>query len=132
MTDTRTMVPDAGHLVALWTGVLLAPTAFLLNLELGYLAVPATCTGGTAQLLHLIHGACLLVAIAGGGHRLANLARDRCRLAGRNGRARRAEPIPGGAGTQRERALRSDDRRAVDPDIGAPPLPVMISSPLQR
>ena len=47
MTDTRTTVPEAGHLVALWTGVLLAPTAFLLNLELSYLAVPATCTGGT-------------------------------------------------------------------------------------
>ena len=67
MTDTRTTVPEAGHLVALWVGVLLAPTAFLLNLELGYLAVPASCTtGGTTQLLHLIHGACLLVTIAGG------------------------------------------------------------------
>jgi hypothetical protein len=68
MTDTRTTVPEAGHLVALWAGVLLAPTAFLLNLELGYLAVPASCTaGGTTQLLHLIHGGCLLVAIAGAG-----------------------------------------------------------------
>ena len=67
MTDTRTMVPDAGRLRALWAGVLLAPTAFLLNLELGYLAVPATCTGGSPLVLHLIHGTCLLVAIAGAG-----------------------------------------------------------------
>jgi hypothetical protein len=68
MTDTRTTVPEAGHLVALWAGVLLAPTAFLLNLELGYLAVPAACSaGGTTQVLQLIHGACLLVAIAGAG-----------------------------------------------------------------
>ena len=67
MTDTRTTVPEAGHLVAQWTGLLLAPTAFLLNLELSYLAVPATCKAGTTLLLHLIHGACLLAAVAGAG-----------------------------------------------------------------
>jgi hypothetical protein len=67
MTDTRTTVPEPGRLVALWTGVLLAPTAFLLNLELSYLAVAASCTAGTTLLLHLIHGASLLAAIAGAG-----------------------------------------------------------------
>lgn len=78
MTDTRTAVPEAGHLVALWAGVLLAPTAFLLNLELGYLAVPASCAGGgTTHLLHLIHGGCMLVAVAG-----AAIARRSCRRAG--------------------------------------------------
>jgi hypothetical protein len=65
MTDPRTTVPEPGRLAALWAGVLLAPTAFLLNLELGYLAVPASCARGTAEMLHLIHGACLLAALAG-------------------------------------------------------------------
>jgi hypothetical protein len=67
MTDTRTTVPEPGRLVALWTGVLLAPTAFLVNLELSYLAVPASCTAGTTLSLHLIHGGCLLAALAGAG-----------------------------------------------------------------
>ena len=56
---------EGGRLVALWSGVLLAPTAFLLNLEVGYLAVPLSCARGSGLVLHLVHGACLLVALAG-------------------------------------------------------------------
>lgn len=65
MIDTRTTVAEGGRIAALWMGLLLAPTAFLVNLELSYLAVPASCVRGTALSLHLVHGACLLVAIAG-------------------------------------------------------------------
>ena len=65
MTDTRTTISEKGRLVALWTGLLLAPTAFLVNLELGYLAVPSSCARGTALPLNLVHGACLLMAVVG-------------------------------------------------------------------
>jgi hypothetical protein len=65
MIDTRTTVAEGGRIAALWMGLLLAPTAFLVNLELSYLAVPESCARGTAPPLHLIHGACLLAALAG-------------------------------------------------------------------
>ena len=65
MIDTRTTVAERGRIAALWTGLLLAPTAFLANLELAYLMVPASCARGTALSLHLVHGVCLLVAIVG-------------------------------------------------------------------
>ena len=51
--------------MALWTGLLLAPVAFLVNLEVAYLAVPASCAHGTAASLHLIHAGCLMAALAG-------------------------------------------------------------------
>ena len=65
MTDTRTTVAEGGRIVTLWTGLLLAPVAFLLNLELSYLAVPVSCARGSALSLHLVHGACLLIALTG-------------------------------------------------------------------
>jgi hypothetical protein len=65
MTDTRTTVAEGGRIVTLWTGLLLAPVAFLLNLELSYLAVPVSCARGSALSLHLVHGACLLLALTG-------------------------------------------------------------------
>jgi hypothetical protein len=65
MTDTRTEVHQAGRIAALWTGLLLAPCAFLVSLELGYLVVPASCARGTALPVHLVHAGCLLVALAG-------------------------------------------------------------------
>jgi hypothetical protein len=65
MADPRTDLPESGHLVALWTGLLLAPAAFLANLELGYLAVPGSCAGDSRLAVHLIHVACLLLSGAG-------------------------------------------------------------------
>lgn len=65
MTDPGTELPEAGHLVGLWTGLLLAPAAFLVNLELGYLAVRGSCAAGSQLALHLIHVVCLLAAGAG-------------------------------------------------------------------
>jgi hypothetical protein len=65
MTDPRTEVRDARHIAALWTGVLLAPTAFLANLELAYLAVGRACLRDNTLPVHLVHATFLLVALGG-------------------------------------------------------------------
>jgi len=65
MADPRTEVHEAGRIAALWTGVLLAPTAFLANLELSYLVVQPSCARGTAWPVHLVHAVCLLLALGG-------------------------------------------------------------------
>lgn len=63
--DPRTDVPDAREIRALWTGLLLAPAAFLLNLEVAYALVPAACASSTRVLVHLVHAVCLLLAAFG-------------------------------------------------------------------
>ena len=60
--DPRTDVPDARELRALWAGLLLAPTAFLLNLEVAYALVPTACSTDSRLLVHLVHLACLILA----------------------------------------------------------------------
>ena len=65
MTDPRTTIGDARRIAALWAGLLLAPTAFLISLELGYALVPAACRTGRTLPLHLVHLACLLLAVVG-------------------------------------------------------------------
>ena len=65
MTDTRTDIPQAGRLRALWTGLLLAPAAWLTSLEVGYVLVRPDCAGGTALRQHAVHAGFLLVALAG-------------------------------------------------------------------
>ena len=65
MTDPRTEVGGARRIAALWTGLLLAPTAFLINLELGYALVSTACRTGHTLPLHLVHLACLLLAVVG-------------------------------------------------------------------
>jgi len=65
-TDPRTSIPDARRIAALWTGLLLAPAAFLLNLELGYALVPRSCERNDALLLHATQAVCLLLAVIGG------------------------------------------------------------------
>jgi len=64
--DRRTDIPDAREIRALWTGLLLAPAAFLLNLEVAYALVPTACSAGSRVLVHLVHLLCLLLAAAGG------------------------------------------------------------------
>jgi hypothetical protein len=64
--DTRTEIPDASPIRALWTGLLLAPVAFLLNLEIAYALVPTACSSGNQLLTHLVHLVCLLLALFGG------------------------------------------------------------------
>jgi hypothetical protein len=65
VTDPRTTIAGARRIAALWTGLLLAPTAFLINLELGYALVPTACRTGHTLPLHLVHLACLLLTVAG-------------------------------------------------------------------
>ena len=63
--DPRTDVHEARELRALWTGLLLAPAAFLLNLEVAYALVPAACSAQTRLLIHLVHAVCLVLAALG-------------------------------------------------------------------
>ena len=63
--DSRTAIPDAREIRALWTGLLLAPLAFLLNLEVAYALVPVACSARARVLVHLVHLVCLILAIAG-------------------------------------------------------------------
>jgi hypothetical protein len=65
-TDPRTSIPDARRIAALWTGLLLAPAAFLLNLELGYALVPRSCLRNDTLLVHAGQAFCLLLALGGG------------------------------------------------------------------
>ena len=66
MTDPSTSIPDARHIRMLWAGLLLAPAAFLANLEVAYALVPAACAARNTLLLHLVNGASLVVALTGG------------------------------------------------------------------
>ena len=64
--DPRTDVPDKGILRALWIGVLVPPTAFLINLEVAYALVPRACGSRTVLLVHLVHLVTLALAVYGG------------------------------------------------------------------
>jgi hypothetical protein len=63
--DPRTDVPDARQIRALWVGLLLAPVAFLINLEAAYALVPTACSSRTELPVHLVHLACLLLTLYG-------------------------------------------------------------------
>jgi hypothetical protein len=63
--DPRTDVPDARQIRALWVGLLLAPTAFLIGLEAAYAFVPTACSSRTELPVHLVHLACLLLTLYG-------------------------------------------------------------------
>jgi hypothetical protein len=64
--DPATPIPDWRRLAVLWAGVLLAPLAFLANLEVAYAFVTASCDRGDQLLIHLTHLACLLLSLLGG------------------------------------------------------------------
>jgi hypothetical protein len=64
--DSRTDIPDARPILALWTGLLLPPVAFLLNLEVAYALVPTACSSGNRLLVHLVHLVCFGLAGFGG------------------------------------------------------------------
>jgi hypothetical protein len=64
--DSRTDIPDARVLRAIWTGVLLPPLAFLFNLEVAYALVPTACTSRNVLLVHLVHLVSLVLAAFGG------------------------------------------------------------------
>jgi hypothetical protein len=89
--DPRTDLPDAGELRALWTGLLLAPAAFLINLEVAYALVPTACASSTKLLVHVVHAVCLALAVVG-----TLTASRRWQLTG--------ETWPGGAGGRLSRS----------------------------
>ena len=55
----------AGSIFALWTGVLLAPFAFLSNLQISYMLVLWACASGQVLWLHVVSALWLLVALFG-------------------------------------------------------------------
>jgi len=55
MTDPRPAIGEAQRIAALWAGLLLAPAAFLANLELGYALVPAASRINSARPVHAVH-----------------------------------------------------------------------------
>jgi uncharacterized membrane protein (DUF4010 family) len=65
MTDARTDIVEAPRIRALWAGLLLAPAAFLVNLELGYLLVRPSCPRDDALPIHAVHALTLALALAG-------------------------------------------------------------------
>jgi len=89
--DPRTDIPDAKEIRDLWSGLLLAPAAFLLNLEVAYALVPTACASSTRLLVHAVHAVCLLLAAVG-----AMIAWRRWRLTG--------ETWPGGEGGRLSRS----------------------------
>ena len=89
--DSRTDIPDAREIRDLWTGLLLAPAAFLLNLEVAYALVPTACSSSSRLLVHAVHLVCLVLAALG-----TLTALRRWRLTG--------ETWPGGAGGRLSRS----------------------------
>jgi hypothetical protein len=49
----------------LWSGVLAAPVAFLLNLEINYALVPWACATGKTFTIHIASAATLILACVG-------------------------------------------------------------------
>ena len=63
--DPRTNVPDGQQIRALWVGLLLAPFAFLINLEVAYALVPRACSSRSELPVHLVHLVCMLLTLYG-------------------------------------------------------------------
>ncbi|HEX8185512.1 MAG TPA: hypothetical protein VF747_12190 [Blastocatellia bacterium] len=57
---------DGRELMMLFTGLVLPPFAFLLNLQIGYTLVPWACSTGNEFVLHIISIATMAVAASGG------------------------------------------------------------------
>jgi hypothetical protein len=56
---------QAGGIFALWSGLLIAPFAFLLNLQVSYMLVPFVCATGRGLWLHIAAGGSLILAALG-------------------------------------------------------------------
>jgi hypothetical protein len=54
-----------GSIFALWAGFLIAPFAFLLNLQASYMLVPWACSTGRSFWLHAASAGTLLFALLG-------------------------------------------------------------------
>lgn len=58
-------MPDGTQHTSQWAAILLAPIAFLLQLEIAYFVVPRACHAGVVFPVHLAHGGALLIGIGG-------------------------------------------------------------------
>lgn len=56
---------QARGISSLWSGLLVAPFAFLLNLQVSYMLVPFTCATGRVFWLHVASGGSLMLAALG-------------------------------------------------------------------
>ncbi len=63
--DTEIRAADGTGILGQWVGNLLAPLAFLLQLEVAYFVVPRACHAGVVLPVHLAHAGALLIALAG-------------------------------------------------------------------
>jgi hypothetical protein len=64
--DANTHLPDARHIRALWTGLLLPPIVVLADIELAYALVPAACSSKSNLPVHLVHALAMLLVLFGG------------------------------------------------------------------
>jgi hypothetical protein len=63
--DTETRARDGTGMISQWAGNLLAPIAFLMQLEVAYALVPRACRAGDILPVHLAHAGALLIALGG-------------------------------------------------------------------
>ncbi len=63
--DPRPIAGDGTPVLMLWAGNLLAPTAFLLDLQLAYQMTSIACRHQTMWHLHLVHLVMILLGTAG-------------------------------------------------------------------
>jgi len=64
-----------GGIFALWAGFLIAPLAFLLNLQTSYMLVPFACSTGQVFWLHVASAGALVLALFGASIALRNWQR---------------------------------------------------------
>ena len=65
MADVANNAAPHPHALALWTGILAGPVAWLLQMQTSYALVPWACATGHVFVLHLVTLAGLLIAAAG-------------------------------------------------------------------
>lgn len=63
--DTDITVEDETGIAGQWLANLLAPIAFLFELEVAYMLVPRACESGNLLPVHLAHVGALLLALGG-------------------------------------------------------------------
>jgi hypothetical protein len=64
-----------GSIFTLWAGFLIAPFAFLLNLQISYMLVPLACSTGQVFWLHVASAGALVLALLGAFIALRNWQR---------------------------------------------------------
>jgi hypothetical protein len=63
--ETEKDFRQAGGIFALWLGLLIAPFAFLVNLQISYTLVPFVCATGHVFWLHIAASGSLMLAALG-------------------------------------------------------------------